>query len=329
MTRRNKRMGFVVGDHAVAGIEEVCRAGWSWFAGLEGAVVTKGRHGQRIFLPGADPLGASRRVLAVCHLDYVCHADKLGWSFADDPYGGSGVITSQALDDRAGAWSLLFGLPRLLGSRPYDILFTMGEETGNSTAMDYKWVKGVYGWMFSMDRRGADAVVYGYQDEDWMSRLTDAGWDVGLGSYSCIASLEDDADCCGVNFGVGFVAEHSADCRVNLDVLAGQLWRVAHWIKCNAGILWSFDPYGVQKKVYARSRAGYDWDADWDEVTADVEDPLAGDNRYDNNEAPYVGRLQGWADDRLALRSDEARRIEAVRSCGRRWVDVDAFGKNK
>ena len=38
MTRRDKRLGFVVGDYAVAGIEQVCRAGRSWFAGLEGAV---------------------------------------------------------------------------------------------------------------------------------------------------------------------------------------------------------------------------------------------------------------------------------------------------
>ena len=157
-----------------------------------------------------------------------------------------------------------------------------------------------------------------------MSRLTDAGWDVGLGSYSCIASLEDDADCCGVNFGVGFIAEHSAECRVNLDVLAGQLWRVAHWIKCNAGILWSFDPYGVQKKVYASSRAGYDWDADWDEVTADVEDISS-----DNNTGAYYPNLSDWGESRLALRADQARRIEALRSGARRWVDVDAFGKNK
>lgn len=317
MSRRDKRLGFVVGDFAVAGIEEVCRASWSWFAGLDGAVVTDGAHGQRILLPGLDPVGGSRRVLAVCHLDYVCHADKLGWSFAEDALGGSGVITCQALDDRAGAWSLLYGLPRLLGNRPYDILFTTGEETGSSTAMDFQWVNGVYGWMFSMDRRGADAVVYGYQDEQWMSRLTDAGWDVGMGSYSCIASLEDDADCCGVNFGVGFRDEHSEHCRINLDVLAGQLWRVAHWIKCNVRVLWSFDAYGATSNWHCASRVGYDWDADWDEWRPDVQDVPV-----------QVGAVEGWSS-RLALRADQSRRKAALRRGARQWVDVDAFAGNK
>lgn len=57
MSRRDKRLGFVVGDYAVAGMEQVCRASWSWFAGLDGAVVTDGAHGQADFVTRVGACG--------------------------------------------------------------------------------------------------------------------------------------------------------------------------------------------------------------------------------------------------------------------------------
>ncbi len=74
-------------------------------------------------------------VLAVAHLDTVADADERKCRFVVTEGGGT-VVFSRALDDRLGAYIILELLP-LLGLK-YDILLTVGEESGLSTAAHFE-----------------------------------------------------------------------------------------------------------------------------------------------------------------------------------------------
>ena len=83
------------------------------------------------------------------------------------------------------------------------MLLTTGEECGNSTAEWFDAAEGRYHWLVEFDRRGTEAVTYGLESSDWLNALQDAGYQVGSGSYSDIASLAH-LGVCGVNIGVGY-----------------------------------------------------------------------------------------------------------------------------
>lgn len=149
--------------------------------------------------------------LAVAHLDYskgLGPVHTTTTKLADDT-----VFFCPTLDDRAGVYAIESYL-KTMGLK-YDILLTTGEENMQSSSMFFKPPKGKkYNWMFSFDRRGTDAVMYDYKDAETIGKLNEAGWMVGTGTYSDICDL-DHLRCKGINFGVGYYAEHTLRCHLS------------------------------------------------------------------------------------------------------------------
>jgi hypothetical protein len=158
--------------------------------------------------------GAS--VLAVAHCDFVASVKR---QFGVLRMGGSTTIFSPQLDDRLGVYAILDVLPLL--NIPVDILLTEGEETGRSTAQHFKTEK-KYKWMVEFDRRGDDAVVYGYGSKEWEEILRTDFPRVGHGSFSDICKLTH-LGCRGVNVGIGYQGEHSNTCSMNLKMFLSQM----------------------------------------------------------------------------------------------------------
>ena len=145
-----------------------------------------------------DP-SATASVLAIAHMDTALGIKPP--KFATD-----GVI-SAALDDRLGAYTILWEL----GHLPFDVLLTTGEEVGNSSAQFFAPEEHNYNWMFSFDRRGTGAVMYQYDTEELRRRLRLVSIGPEYGSFSDISYLGH-LGVSGVNFGVGYNGEHSHTC---------------------------------------------------------------------------------------------------------------------
>jgi hypothetical protein len=162
--------------------------------------------GERVATPQGDYVfhdqGAA--VLGVAHLDTVLP----GVHFAHE---GDRVF-SPALDDRLGVYLLTNLLPNL--GVHSDVLLTDGEERGMSTAQWFVPPR-KYNWMFSFDRAGTDVVMYQYDTPECRSLLKDAGFRVGIGSFSDISYLGF-LGCKGFNFGCGYHRQHHADCFADL-----------------------------------------------------------------------------------------------------------------
>lgn len=169
----------------------------------------------RVDLPGFERFYWYRdngaRVLAVAHLDAV--QDDHGCQVTDTAAGP--LATCGALDDRLGVYVILDLLPRL--GVTCDWLLTTDEEMGRSTARDFAedfidadGAPGkVYDWIIQFDRGGDDVVMYQYETDQYARMVEQAGAQVGIGSYSDIADL-DELGCAAFNWGVGYQDYHSA-----------------------------------------------------------------------------------------------------------------------
>ena len=254
-------------------------------------------------------------ILGVCHLDYVTAGAV--------PLVSHGRrVVSCALDDRLGLWCLLYGLPRALGGGrvgcqvPYDILLTEDEELGASTASAFGNDNGVagYRWLFMFDRAGADCAYYGYDSVKWLAALRGQGWDCERGSYSCIADLEKRGQS-GVNFGVGYIGQHTAGCYADCGTVLWQVRRVAEFVRqygrvnfphtASRGVDYRGGWYGgdyslARERVVAQSKikgADY-WDAEFDRHKWDEVDLWDDDNKgvvdYDLPKRSRQWYLNGW-----------------------------------
>lgn len=179
-------------------------------------------------------------VLAVAHLDLAC---EMGVSFEHR----DGIVTSGALDDRLGAFVILDVLPAM--GITVDVLLTDDEEVCDSTAAHFVPPK-EYNWMFSFDRRGTDVVMYQYETRKRRKLLKRHGFEVGCGSYSCIANL-DFLGVTGFNFGVGYHNEHSHKCFARLSDTAEQVEKFGKLyadIK-DTRLNWTYQPYRRGKSL--------------------------------------------------------------------------------
>lgn len=141
-------------------------------------------------------------ILAVAHLDTVMpHAGRTA-NFVETEAGL--VIFSGALDDRLGAYIILELLPQL--GIQHDILLTVGEESGQSTAQHFEPEK-EYNWMIEFDRGGTDVVMYQYDDYETAELVRDAKAVVGDGIFSDISYM-DHLEVKGFNWGVGYRDYH-------------------------------------------------------------------------------------------------------------------------
>lgn len=159
-------------------------------------------------------------VLAVAHLDTVGYANERGAHFSQTEAGL--VVHSRALDDRLGAYIILDMLPKL--GITVDVLLTVGEEMGQSTAAYFTPPK-QYDWMIEFDRGGTDVVTYQYENRDLVDRVRASGAWHGQGIFSDISYL-DHLGCKGLNWGVGYQDYHGPRAHAYLE---DTFEMVDHW----------------------------------------------------------------------------------------------------
>jgi hypothetical protein len=179
-------------------------------------------------------------VLAVAHLDTVARASNRRCTFVESAAGP--VVFSRALDDRLGAYVILDLLPKL--GITTDLLLTVGEEQGQSTAAFFRSDK-QYDWMIEFDRGGTDVVLYEYHCDDLVDRVGDAGAEVDIGSFSDIAELEH-LGCKGMNWGVGYQDYHSARSHAFLNDTFEMVAKFLDFHEQNAGQHLKHAPYGSE-----------------------------------------------------------------------------------
>jgi hypothetical protein len=151
-------------------------------------------------------------VLAVAHLDTVGLHNEREAHFVETECAGD-VVFSRALDDRLGAYIILHLLPAL-GIR-HDILLTVGEESGQSTAGHYSPDKD-YDYLIEFDRGGTDVVMYQYEDSDMCELVESCGARVGDGIFSDISYMES-LGIKGFNWGTGYRDYHGPRAHAYLD----------------------------------------------------------------------------------------------------------------
>lgn len=150
-------------------------------------------------------------VLAVAHLDTVGQAHERGAHYANTEAGL--VVYSRALDDRLGAYIITDMLPKM--DINCDWLFTVGEESGMSTAAFFEPPK-MYDWMIEFDRGGSDVVMYQYDDVDTRALVRDCGATPADGIFSDISYL-DHLGIKGFNWGVGYRDYHGPAAHAYLE----------------------------------------------------------------------------------------------------------------
>jgi len=134
----------------------------------------------------------------------------------------NGTIWAKGLDDRLGVYLAM----KLFGERDdVDVIITDDEEIGQSTAdMLTKEDLEQYNSILELDRDGNDFVHYGCAESDLINAYSIYA-EEGLGSYSDIASITDEARQCGcINIGIGYKNAHGDDSYVKIDDLA-KSWR--------------------------------------------------------------------------------------------------------
>lgn len=201
-------------------------------------------------------------VLAVAHLDTVAPSWSRGCHYVETEEAGL-VVFSRALDDRLGAYVILDLLPRL--GLEYDILLTVGEESGRSTAGFFESPK-TYDWMFQFDRGGTDVVMYQYDDSEVRQMVRNAGASVGEGIFSDICYLEH-LGVKGFNWGVGYREYHSSRSHAFLDDTFDMVESYLEFHEDNEG---TYMPHYPSKDYWygggARGLWVEDTDPKWDEL---------------------------------------------------------------
>lgn len=197
-------------------------------------------------------------ILAVAHLDTVGHADDRKCRFVITEGGGT-VVFSRALDDRLGAYIILELLPKL--GLNYDILLTVGEESGMSTASFFEPPKGKqYDYMIEFDRGGTDVVMYQYDDAEVRQLVKDAGARVGDGSFSDISYLGH-LEIKGFNWGVGYQDYHGPRAHAFLDDTFAMVARYLTFAEQNEGV---YMPHDQEDEPGFAFRRQMGWDLDWE-----------------------------------------------------------------
>lgn len=202
------------------------------------------------------------RVLAVAHLDTVGLPHQRGCHFLQTE--GGLVVYSRALDDRLGAYVILDMLPKL--GIETDLLLTVGEESGNSTAAYFDPPK-QYDWMIEFDRGGTDVVMYQYDDDDTRRLVKASGARVGDGILSDICYLEH-LGVKGFNWGVGYRDYHSPRAHAYLDDTFNMVDRFVLFHEMNEGFYLPHEE--SQESSGWNVRNPFYWSDTWDDWDKDA-----------------------------------------------------------
>jgi len=174
------------------------------------------------------------KILGVAHLDSV----QKPAHFKVTELSHKTLVFSPVLDDRLGAYILLYLLPKL--GIKIDVLLTEGEESGMSTADFFKTNK-KYNWMFQFDRTGTDVVMYDYEESKYVGWLRKMGFTVGMGAFSDICFLED-LGITGFNFGCAYHDYHTLDAYCNINDLDKNIGRFSRFFRKYKDTLMPYDP---------------------------------------------------------------------------------------
>ena len=197
-------------------------------------------------------------VLAVAHLDTVVEPHLRRAAFVDTVAGP--IVYSGALDDRLGAYIILHLLPAL--GINYDILLTVGEEQGMSTAQHFSPPAGKeYDWIIEFDRGGTDVVMYDYQDDDTVAAVRATGAHVGNGSFSDISYMEH-LRVKGWNWGVGYRDYHGPRGHAYLDDTMDMVARYLKFHQQNEGYYFPHQPRVSGYGMRSLKSTKYWWDED-------------------------------------------------------------------
>jgi hypothetical protein len=193
-------------------LSEICEAKEEDFAKTSVGKVIDTPDGKLIYYDRKSP------ILGIAHLDTAIGTSPV----SEINHRGLHLGVTPSLDDRLGAYILMGLLPKM--GVVCDILLTVGEESGRSTAQHFtrEMAAREYNWMFQFDRHGTDTVMYEYETLELKQKLTNYGFRVGKGSFSDICYLEH----MGVkafNFGCAYYHEHSWDCFVDFEQMLGQV----------------------------------------------------------------------------------------------------------
>lgn len=216
-------------------------------------------------------------VLAVAHLDTVGQHHERGCRFLQTE--GGLVVYSRALDDRLGAYVILDMLPQLgIG---VDLLLTVGEETGNSTAAHFVPSK-QYDWMIEFDRGGTDVVMYQYEDAETCYLVKETRARVGDGIFSDICYLEH-LGVKGFNWGVGYQDYHGPRAHAYLDDTFDMVDKFSLFYEMNSGIylphVSTGDSWGISRYRTSRYSSFAAWADEWaDDDEPDDTDPFHWDD---------------------------------------------------
>lgn len=151
------------------------------------------------------------KILAVAHLDTVVMPDDRRVAYHDTDDGL--VIQSGSLDDRLGAYIILELLPRL--GLEFDVLLTVGEESGCSTASGFMTDKD-YNWIIEFDRGGMDVVTYEYETPELVDMVRSVGAHHAPGIFSDISYMEH-VGVKALNWGVAYHDYHGPNGYAYLD----------------------------------------------------------------------------------------------------------------
>lgn len=172
-------------------------------------------------------------VLLVAHLDWIGETARR----PPAPRVEGMIVRHPALDDRLGCWAIEQLAP-LVGA---DLLFTDCEETGMTTASEFRPAHRRYRCIVSLDRMGTDAVLYQYASaRRWSRAVRRMVGPVGAGSFSCIGAL-DHLGVCAVNLGVGYHDHNGPDCWADLRLTGAQLDRAVSFITHAKRRRWGFE----------------------------------------------------------------------------------------
>lgn len=187
-------------------------------------------------------------ILFVAHLDtVVAHANRL-CDFAETKAGPVGH--SGAFDDRLGAYIGLELMPKLLGFGWADILLTVGEESGRSTAEFFTSEK-AYNWVIEFDRKGTDVVMYKYHDFETAKLVRDSGAVTGNGTVSDISYMESLGVKC-FNWGTGYDGNyHSVKGFVYLEDTYKMVIHFLRFHAANAGVRLPHEKKVVKSYVHS------------------------------------------------------------------------------
>lgn len=260
-------------------------------------------------------------ILAVAHLDTVMPHEARTANFVSTQAGP--IIFSGALDDRLGAYTILELMPKL--GLNFDILLTVGEESGRSTAKFFEAAEDKeYHWMIEFDRGGTDVVMYQYDDADLRERVRKSGARPADGIFSDISYLEH-LEIKGLNWGVGYRDYHGPRSHAYLE----DYWTmIGHFLKFHEQNKDEYLPHEEQKhwSRWGSSGGGYSslWSGDyesgykstrgeswWDSKDASDNDAEGAEGKREWDESDF------WTDEQWDAYIDGG--IEAARALDPDW----------